>query len=108
MTEEFNIALITKLLSAFLDAPTNVYRVAQMPGWNYPTAHRYAQYCLNNGLLEFDHEENNKGLVAKFYRLTEKGLQQLSLHKEIPMPEKLPRKEEKPAQKKPTGIYLRT
>ena len=67
-----------ELLSLFEDGPTNVYRVAKLRGWNYPTAHRYKGYCVRKGFLELDHVEGDKGLPAKFYRITEAGRALLS------------------------------
>ena len=98
-----------ELLRIFAEEATNLYRVAQLPGWNNPTTHRYIHYCLDQGFLEFDHEENDKGLVAKFYRITDKGKAFLaSAPSALPSVEKKPQKEEKPADKKGTGIYIKT
>ena len=106
---DYFVGRIVGLLKIFAEEATNLYRVAQLPGWNNTTAHRYIHYCLDQGFLEFDYEENDKGLVAKFYRITEKGKAFLaSAPSALPPIEKKPRKEEKSAGKKGTGIYIKT
>ena len=107
--QRFSIAKIVDLLRIFEHEPTNIYRVAQLPGWNNPSAHRYIHYCLKQGYVEFDHEGDRKGLPAKFYRLTERGLALLASAPTMLPPteksvEKMPKKEEKSG----TGIFIRT
>ena len=106
--ERFSITKIVDLLHIFEHEPSNIYRVAQLPRWNNPSAHRYIHYCLKQGYIEFDHEGDKKGLPAKFYRLTERGRAFLAsapttLPQEKPV-EKMPKKEEK----RGTGIFIRT
>jgi len=116
MPKRFSIDKIVELLRIFAAEPSNIYRVAQLPGWNNPSAHRYVHYAFQQHYLELDREENDKGLPAKFYRITEKGRRLLAAapepaeamevaERDLPeIPEKKPRKKEKNS----TGIYIRT
>jgi len=112
---EFSIDRITELLSLIAKEPSNIYRAAKLPGWTAPTAHRYVHYCLAQGYISLDREEDDKGLSAKFYRITAKGTAFLEaapsptpvsfpgIVGELKEEEKKPRKE-----KRGTGIILRT
>lgn len=112
--ERFSITKIVDLLRIFEHEPSNIYRVAQLPGWNNPSAHRYVHYALQQRYLEFDREENDKGLPAKFYHITEKGRTLLTAAPEPAeamevaqrAPPEIP--EKKPRKEKSTGIYIRT
>ena len=107
--ERFSITKIVDLLRIFETEPSNIYRVAQLPGWNNPSAHRYIHYCLKQGYIEFDHEEDKKGLPAKFYRLTERGRAFLaSAPTTLPQAEKPVEKMPKKEEKRGTGIFIRT
>jgi len=108
MPERFSIDKIAELLRIFAAGPSNIYRVAQLPGWNNPSAHRYVHYCLQQGYIEVDHKEDDKGLPAKFYRITEKGKTLLAAApKSTATTEQAA--EKKPRKEKPnTGIFIRT
>ena len=107
--ERFSIAKIVDLLHIFEHEPSNIYRVAQLPGWNNPSAHRYIHYCLNQGYIELDHEEDKKGLPAKFYRLTERGRALLASAPTTLAPTERPvEKVQKKEEKSGTGIFIRT
>jgi len=99
------------LLRFFETEPTNLYHIANQPGWNNPTTHRYIRSCVEAGYLEFDHEEHKTGIPSKFYRITEKGKALLTTApaevreaKETIQEEKKPRKEEK----RSIGIFIRS
>jgi len=100
------------LLRFFESGPTNLYHIANQPGWNNPTTHRYIKHCCEAGYLEFDHEEYRTGFPSKFYRITDKGKALLTTAPLAPLEalapketeEKKPRKEEK----RSTGIFIRS
>ena len=109
-SEKFFVDKIVELLRIFAEENTNLYRIAKLPGWSNPTAGRYIRYCLKQGYIEFDHEENDKGLPAKFYHITEKGRDFLeTAPSSLPSAEKVKEPEKKPRrEEKGTGIFIRT
>jgi len=109
-SEKFFVEKIVELLRIFAEGATNLYRIAKLPGWNNPTAGRYIRYCLKQGYIEFDHEEDDKGLPAKFYRITMKGRDFLeTAPSSLPPAEKVKEPEKKPRrEEKGTGIFIRT
>jgi len=108
-SEKFFVDKIVELLRIFADEATNLYRIAKLPGWNNPTAGRYIRYCLKQEYIEFDHEENDKGLPAKFYRITEKGKVFLETAPSSHTPAEKVEESKKPRkEKKGTGIFIRT
>ena len=63
-----------KFLNMFKRKANNVYQLYHSSlHFDSKKIYRYLRYCIKADLLEIDHIEENKFLPAKYYKLTQKG-----------------------------------
>ena len=63
-----------KFLNMFRKKANNVYQLYHSSlHFDSKKIYRYLRYCIKADLLEIDHIEENKFLPAKYYKLTQKG-----------------------------------
>ncbi len=71
---------IIKFLNMFKKTPKNVYQLYHSSlHFDTKKIYRYLRYCIKADLLEIDHIEEAKFLPPKYYRLTQKGRDLITL-----------------------------
>ena len=74
---------IIKFLNMFKKTPKNVYQLYHSSlHFDTKKIYRYLRYCIKADLLEIDHIEEAKFLPPKYYRLTQKGRDLITLFKD--------------------------
>ena len=72
-----------KFLYMFRKEPKNVYQIYHSKlHFDTKKIYRYLRYCLKTELLEIDHIQESNFLPSKYYRLTQKGKDCLTLFKD--------------------------